>query len=96
MYRVLRPGGQLLVLEFSKPVVPMLASVYDTYSFSVLPALGRVVAKDADSYRYLAESIRMFPDQATLEQMMRVAGFEGVRHHNLSGGIVALHRGWRY
>jgi demethylmenaquinone methyltransferase/2-methoxy-6-polyprenyl-1,4-benzoquinol methylase len=96
MYRVLRPGGQLLVLEFSKPVVPGLGSIYDTYSFSVLPALGRVVAKDADSYRYLAESIRMFPDQATLEQMMQAAGFEGVRHHNLSGGIVALHRGWRY
>ena len=96
MFRVLRPGGQLLVLEFSKPVVPGLKPLYDGYSFRVLPALGRVVAGDADSYRYLAESIRMFPDQATLGEMMRSAGFDGCRHHNLSGGIVALHRGWRY
>jgi len=96
MYRVLKPGGQLLVLEFSKPVAPGLGPVYDTYSFSVLPALGRLVAGDADSYRYLAESIRMFPDQDTLDGMMRSAGFDGVRHHNLTGGIVALHRGWRY
>ena len=71
-----KPCGQLLVLEFSKPVLPMLASVYDTYSFSVLPALGRVVAKDADSYRYLAESIRMFPDQATLELMLKDGQWE--------------------
>jgi demethylmenaquinone methyltransferase / 2-methoxy-6-polyprenyl-1,4-benzoquinol methylase len=96
LYRVLKPGGQLLILEFSKPVAPGLGPVYDRYSFSVLPALGRLVAGDADSYRYLAESIRMFPDQATLEGMMRTAGFDGVRHHNLTGGIVALHRGWRY
>jgi demethylmenaquinone methyltransferase/2-methoxy-6-polyprenyl-1,4-benzoquinol methylase len=96
MFRVLKPGGQLLVLEFSKPVLPLLAPVYDHYSFRVLPALGRLVAGDADSYRYLAESIRMFPDQATLGGMMQSAGFEGCRHHNLSGGIVALHRGWRY
>jgi demethylmenaquinone methyltransferase / 2-methoxy-6-polyprenyl-1,4-benzoquinol methylase len=96
MARVLKPGGQLMILEFSKPVLPGLGPVYDTYSFSVLPALGRLVAKDADSYRYLAESIRMFPDQATLETMMRDAGFDGCRHHNLTGGIVALHRGWRY
>lgn len=96
MARVLKPGGQLLVLEFSKPVAPGLGPVYDRYSFSVLPALGRLVAGDADSYRYLAESIRMFPDQGTLEGMMREAGLDGVRHHNLTGGIVALHRGWRY
>jgi demethylmenaquinone methyltransferase / 2-methoxy-6-polyprenyl-1,4-benzoquinol methylase len=96
MYRVLKPGGQLLILEFSKPVAPGLAPIYDAYSFRVLPALGRLVAHDADSYRYLAESIRMFPDQATLTTMMRAAGFEGCRHHNLTGGIVALHRGWRY
>jgi len=96
MYRVLKPGGQLLILEFSKPVAPGLAPIYDAYSFRVLPAIGRLVAKDADSYRYLAESIRMFPDQATLIAMMRDAGFDGCRYHNLTGGIVALHRGWRY
>jgi demethylmenaquinone methyltransferase/2-methoxy-6-polyprenyl-1,4-benzoquinol methylase len=96
MARVLRPGGQLLVLEFSKPVAPGLGPVYDAYSFGVLPALGRLVAGDADSYRYLAESIRMFPDQDTLAGMMREAGLDGCRYHNLSGGIVALHRGWRY
>jgi demethylmenaquinone methyltransferase/2-methoxy-6-polyprenyl-1,4-benzoquinol methylase len=96
MFRVLKPGGQLLVLEFSKPVLPGLGPLYDGYSFRVLPALGRAVTGDADSYRYLAESIRMFPDQATLTGMLQAAGFDGCRHHNLSGGIVALHRGWRY
>jgi len=96
MRRVLKPGGQLLVLEFSHPVVPLLKPLYDLYSFRVLPLLGKLVAKDEDSYRYLAESIRMHPDQETLLQMMRDAGLEDCRYHNLSGGIVAVHRGYRY
>jgi demethylmenaquinone methyltransferase/2-methoxy-6-polyprenyl-1,4-benzoquinol methylase len=95
MYRVLSPGGQLLVLEFSKPVAPGLGPLYDAYSFKLLPWMGKLVADDAQSYRYLAESIRMHPDQATLQEMMETAGFEQCRHHNLSGGIVALHRGYR-
>ena len=95
MTRVLRPGGQLLVLEFSQPVLPGLSSVYDLYSFRVLPALGRLVAGDADSYRYLAESIRKHPDQETLRAMMAEAGLEQTGYHNLSGGIVALHYGFR-
>lgn len=94
MYRVLKPGGQLLVLEFSKPVIPGLDRLYDWYSFGVLPRLGQVVTGDADSYRYLAESIRRHPDQETLLQMLRTAGFGHCRYHNLSGGIVALHRGY--
>jgi demethylmenaquinone methyltransferase/2-methoxy-6-polyprenyl-1,4-benzoquinol methylase len=96
MARVLRPGGQALVLEFSRPVVPGLKPVYDLYSFKILPALGSWVAGDSDSYRYLAESIRMHPDQETLREMMETAGLEGCRYHNLTGGIVALHRGYRY
>ena len=96
MRRLLKPGGRLLVLEFSKPVVPGLKPIYDVYSFSVLPWLGQRVAGDADSYRYLAESIRRFPDQETLLGMMREAGLEDCRYHNLSGGIVALHKGFRY
>jgi demethylmenaquinone methyltransferase/2-methoxy-6-polyprenyl-1,4-benzoquinol methylase len=95
MFRVLKPGGQLLVLEFSRPV-PALAPAYDLYSFRVLPAIGRLVAGDAESYRYLAESIRMHPDQDTLRDMMAAQGFEDCRYHNLTGGIVALHRGWKY
>ena len=96
MRRVLRPGGQLLVLEFSKPVSPTLGSLYDGYSFRLLPMLGRLVAGDAESYKYLAESIRKHPDQETLLGMLRDAGLEDCRYHNLMGGIVAVHRGWRY
>ena len=95
MRRVLKTGGQLLVLEFSKPVNPTLASLYDGYSFRLLPLLGRAVAGDADSYRYLAESIRCHPDQETLLAMLRAAGLEQCRYHNLFGGIVAVHRGYR-
>jgi demethylmenaquinone methyltransferase/2-methoxy-6-polyprenyl-1,4-benzoquinol methylase len=95
MTRVLRPGGQLLVLEFSHPVLPGLKPLYDAYSFTVLPWLGKFVAKDAASYQYLAESIRRFPTQDALLEMMRAAGLEQCRYHNLTGGIVALHRGWR-
>ena len=96
MYRALRPGGQLLVLEFSHPVAPGLKALYDTYSFRILPLLGKLVASDADSYRYLAESIRMHPNQETLLGMMQSAGLEGCRYHNLTGGIVAVHRGYKY
>jgi demethylmenaquinone methyltransferase/2-methoxy-6-polyprenyl-1,4-benzoquinol methylase len=95
MWRVLRPGGQLLVLEFSKPTVAPLQPLYDAYSFRVLPLLGRLVANDEESYRYLAESIRKHPDQETLLAMMRDAGFEQASYHNLTGGIVALHRGYK-
>jgi demethylmenaquinone methyltransferase/2-methoxy-6-polyprenyl-1,4-benzoquinol methylase len=96
MQRVLKPGGQLLVLEFSQPVLPALGRIYDLYSFNVLPWLGRAVAGDAESYRYLAESIRRHPDQQALLELMKTAGLESCRYHNLMGGIVALHRGYRY
>ena len=92
MNRVLRPGGKLLVLEFSK-VAPPLAKAYDWYSFNVLPKLGRFVARDADSYKYLAESIRVHPGQEELKSMMKKAGFGHVDYHNLTGGVVALHVG---
>ncbi|MCG5499315.1 bifunctional demethylmenaquinone methyltransferase/2-methoxy-6-polyprenyl-1,4-benzoquinol methylase UbiE [Ectothiorhodospira lacustris] len=95
MLRVLRPGGKLLVLEFSQPTTKPLQSVYDVYSFKALPLMGKMVAGDADSYRYLAESIRMHPDQETLKQMMQTAGFERCDYHNLTGGIVALHKGYK-
>jgi len=96
MFRVLKPGGALLVLEFSRPVLSGLNKLYDAYSFNILPWLGRVVARDEGSYRYLAESIRKHPDQKTLKTMMQQAGFERVEYHNLSGGIVALHKGYKF
>lgn len=95
MYRVLKPGAPLLVLEFSKPVLKPLSPIYDAYSFKLLPLMGKIITDDADSYRYLAESIRKHPDQETLKQMMIDAGFEHVDYFNLSGGIVALHRGYK-
>lgn len=96
MYRVLKPGGRLLVLEFSKPTSTCLATLYDQYSFRILPFMGKVIANDPDSYRYLAESIRMHPDQETLKGMMGTAGFDRTSYQNLTGGIVALHKGFKY
>jgi demethylmenaquinone methyltransferase/2-methoxy-6-polyprenyl-1,4-benzoquinol methylase len=96
MYRVLKPGGRLLVLEFSKPTNEMLNKIYDMYSFHLLPKIGQLVANDADSYQYLAESIRMHPEQEVLKTMMDTAGFEQTTYQNLSGGIVALHRGFKF
>lgn len=93
--RVLKPGGRVLVLEFSKPVLPLLSKAYDAYSFTALPLIGKLVANDAQSYRYLAESIRMHPDQDTLERMMQTAGFARTSYHNLTGGVVALHKGFK-
>ncbi len=96
MGRVLKPGGRLLVLEFSTPALKVLRPIYDWYSFNVLPRLGAAVAGDAASYQYLAESIRVHPDQQTLLGMMNDAGLEDCRYHNLTGGVVALHMGFRY
>lgn len=93
MLRVLKPGGRLLVLEFSKPSNPLLEKAYDAYSFSILPKLGKLITNDSDSYQYLAESIRMHPDQDTLKDMMADAGFAACEYHNMTGGVVALHKG---
>lgn len=95
MLRVLKPGGRLLVLEFSKPTSATFGKAYDLYSFKILPKIGRIVAGDEDSYRYLAESIRMHPDQETLKAMMENAGFANASFHNLTGGVVALHKGFK-
>jgi demethylmenaquinone methyltransferase/2-methoxy-6-polyprenyl-1,4-benzoquinol methylase len=96
MHRALKPGGRVVILEFSHPVTPGLKPAYDLYSFAVLPVLGKLVAKDADSYRYLAESIRVHPDQETLKLMMEQAGFERCEYFNMTGGIVAAHRGYKF
>lgn len=96
MFRVLKPGGRAVILEFSTPTLPGLKPIYDAYSFKILPWIGKTVLNDADSYRYLAESIRMHPDQKTLKNMMETAGFEKCDVHNLSGGIVAIHRGFKF
>jgi demethylmenaquinone methyltransferase / 2-methoxy-6-polyprenyl-1,4-benzoquinol methylase len=96
MRSMLKPGGQLIVLEFSQLAIPQLRPLYDAYSFHVLPRLGQLVAGDADSYRYLAESIRKHPNQETLLGMMREAGLDNCSYQNLSGGVVAVHRGYVY
>ncbi len=96
MFQVLKPGGRVVVLEFSHPVAPGLKPAYDLYSFTVLPILGKLIANDAASYRYLAESIRMHPDQDTLLKMMETAGFERCQYFNLAGGVVAVHRGYKF
>ena len=95
MYQVMRPGSRLLVLEFSKPVIPLLEKIYHQYSFRVIPTIGKIVARDRDSYQYLVESIRQHPDQETLADMMAQAGFERVEYFNLTGGIVAMHVAWK-
>lgn len=96
MFRCLRPGGRLVVLEFSHPTTTVLRALYDAYSFNVLPRLGRVVAGDEDSYRYLVESIRRQPSQEALKEMMEQAGFDRIDYHNLAGGIVAVHLGYKF
>lgn len=96
MARILKPGGRLLVLEFSKPTNPLMAKAYDLYSFTALPLMGRLIAGDADSYRYLAESIRMHPDQETLKSMLETAGLKEATYHNLTSGVVAIHTGVKH
>jgi len=95
MTRILKPGGRLLVLEFSKPTNPLMSKAYDLYSFTALPLMGKLLAGDSESYRYLAESIRMHPDQETLKSMMENAGLSDVEYHNMTSGVVALHRGFK-
>ncbi len=96
MYRVLKPGGRVIVLEFSHPIDPITEKVYDFYSFNLLPKIGAIVAKDEDSYRYLAESIRMHPKQDELKRMMEQAGLERCEYFNMTQGIVAVHRGYKF
>jgi demethylmenaquinone methyltransferase/2-methoxy-6-polyprenyl-1,4-benzoquinol methylase len=96
MYRVLKPGGKLVILEFSRMTLPWLQKLYDLYSFKLIPKLGEWVTQDRKSYEYLVESIRMHPDQETLKGLMEKAGFEDVGYHNLTGGVVALHQGYKY
>ena len=95
IYQCLKPGGRLLVLEFSKPEHPLLEKIYDSYSFSVIPKIGKIVTNDAESYQYLAESIRKHPNQETLKNMMQTAGFSDCDYFNMTGGIVAVHRGFK-
>lgn len=96
MLRVLKPGGRAIVLEFSQPIGSLFRKTYDLYSFKVLPTLGKLIANDAESYRYLAESIRRHPDQETLKSMMREAGFDRCEYFNLTQGVVAVHRGYKF
>lgn len=96
MYHVLKPGGKLLVLEFSKPILPFMNKIYDQYSFHIIPEIGKWVTGDKESYAYLVESIRKHPDQETLKSHMLACQFEDVSYHNLTGGIVALHKGFKY
>jgi demethylmenaquinone methyltransferase/2-methoxy-6-polyprenyl-1,4-benzoquinol methylase len=95
MYRVLKPGGRVIILEFSHPTDKITEKVYDFYSFKLLPKIGKIVAKDEDSYRYLAESIRMHPKQDELKKMMENAGLERCEYFNMTQGIVAVHRGYK-
>lgn len=96
MYRILKPGGKLIVLEFSHSSLPMISKLYDLYSFHIIPKLGQLITKNRESYQYLVESIRMHPDQETLKDMMIESGFEEVQYFNLCAGVVALHKGYKY